>query len=86
MRANNRSSARGREERELEKEQRIVTQGLLADERRRKLMVTLHSQGMTQVEIAARLTRASVAAGGPPVGEDAVNKIIKRMRMKGVRT
>jgi len=86
MRANNHTSARGREERELEKEQRIVTLGQLADERRRRLIVSLHSKGMTQVEIAARLSRASVAAGGPPVGEDAVNKLVKRMRMKGVHT
>lgn len=77
--------ARSQEERELERVQRLVTQGQLADDRRRKLIVSLHAGGMTQVEIAARLSRASLAVGGEPVGEDAVNKLVKRMRMKGIR-
>lgn len=68
------------EERELERMQRIVTQGQLADQRRKELIVRLHEQGMTQVELTSRLDRASRAAGGEGVGEDAVNKLIKRWR------
>ena len=73
-------AARSQPERELERLQRLVTQGILADERRRRLIVELHQGGMTQVELAARLSRASRAAGGSPVGEDAVNKLVKRWR------
>jgi transposase len=69
----------------LERTQRTVTQGLLADERRKTLIVKLHRQGMSQVEIAARLDRASRAVGGEGVGEDAVNKLVARARRKGVR-
>lgn len=68
------------EERELERMQRLVTQGQLADERRKELIVKLHQQGLTQVEITTRLDRVSRAAGGNGVGEDAVNKLIRRYR------
>lgn len=71
---------RGLNEKLLEREQRTVTQGLLADERRKKLILRLWRDGMSQVEIAARLSRASHAVGGEPVGEDAVNKLVKRYR------
>ena len=71
---------RTNDERDLERSQRAVTQGLLADERRKRLIMTLYRDGMTQVEIAARLSRASLAAGGEPVGEDAVNKLVARQR------
>jgi len=68
-------------ERELEKVQRTITQGQLAERRRKELVVFLHrDQHMSQVEIAARLTRASVAVGGQPVGDDAVFKIVKAGR------
>ena len=69
-----------REERELERMQRLVTQGQLADRRRKELIYKLHQDGLTQVEIAARLDRASRAVGGDGVGEDAVNKLISRAR------
>lgn len=69
-------------ERELEKVQRKITEGQLAERRRRELITFLHKeQRMTQVEIAARLTRASTAAGGPIIGDDSVWKIIKASRM-----
>jgi hypothetical protein len=74
--------ARTQSERELERTQRLVTQGLLADERRKQLILALYRDGMTQVEITARLTRASVSAGGEPIGEDAVNKLVARSRRK----
>lgn len=75
--------ARTLAERELEKVQRTVTQGQLAERRRRELINFLHKeQHMTQVEIAARLTRASTSAGGPPIGDDAVWKIVKAGRMR----
>jgi len=68
-------------ERELEKVQRKVTEGQLAERRRRELIVHLHrEEHMSQVEIAARLTRAATAVGGQPVGDDAVWKIIKAAR------
>jgi hypothetical protein len=60
--------------------QRLVTQGQLADSRRKELIFKLHQEGLTQVELAARLDRASRAAGGSGVGEDAVNKLIARQR------
>ena len=74
--------ARTPDERQLERHQRTVTLGLLADESRKQLILSLYLDGMTQVEIAARLTRASVAAGGEPVGEDAVQKLVARERRK----
>lgn len=69
-------------EKELERIQRMVTKGKLAEERRRELINELYRGGMTQVEIAARLSRASNAAGGNDVGEDGVYKIVKQMRMR----
>jgi hypothetical protein len=77
---NNAPPPRTQEERELERQQRLVSQGLQADERRKRLIMTLYRAGMTQVELAARLTRASRAVGGEPVGEDAVNKLVARYR------
>jgi len=68
-------------ERELEKVQRKVTEGRMAEKRRRELIVHLHRvEGMSQVEIAARLTRAATAVGGEPIGDDSVWKIIKAAR------
>jgi hypothetical protein len=69
-------------ERDLERTQRTVTQGVLADERRKRLIMSLYRAGMSQVELAARLSRASRAAGGPPIGEDAVNKLVARYRRR----
>jgi hypothetical protein len=78
---------RSADERELERAQRSVTLGQLADARRKALVIELYRTGMRQVEIAARLDRAARAAGGEGVGEDAVNKLIARSRKKGlVRT
>lgn len=74
-------------EKELERVQVRVTQGEQAERQRRELMVKLYEGGMSQVEIAARLTRAARLAGGGTVGEDAVQKGIARWRrqaMKGV--
>jgi hypothetical protein len=70
-------------ERELERIQIRVTQGELAELHRRELIARLYEQGMTQVEIAARLTRAAKRAGGKAVGEDAVQKNVRKWRMKG---
>lgn len=74
-------------QRELEKVQRRVTEGQVAERRRRELIVHLHHQeGMTQVEIAALLTKASVAAGGQPIGDDAVWKVVKAARTNPARS
>jgi transposase len=70
-------------ERELERIQIRVTQGELAERRRRELIAQLYESGMSQVEIAARLTRAARRAGGEDVGEDAVQKNYRKWRMKG---
>jgi hypothetical protein len=68
-------------QRELEKVQRKITEGQLAEKRRRELIAFLHrEERMSQVEIAALLTRVSTAAGGQPVGDDAVWKIVKAAR------
>lgn len=68
-------------QRELEKVQRKIVEGRKAEARRRELIVHLHRvEGLTQVEIAALLTKASVAVGGHPVGDDSVWKIIKAAR------
>lgn len=71
---------RTNDERDLERTQRTVTQGVLADERRKQLIIRLYRSGMSQVELAARLSRAAQAAGGSPIGEDAVNKLVKRYK------
>jgi len=68
-------------ERELEKVQKKISEGEIAQRRRKELIAHLYrEEGMTQVEIAERLTRASVAVGGRPIGDDAVWKIVKQMR------
>jgi hypothetical protein len=78
---NGRPSPRSFAQRELEKVQRKITEGQTAERRRRELVVHLHrEEGMSQVDIAGLLTRASVAAGGRPIGDDAIFKIIKQAR------
>lgn len=72
--------ARSPLERELERIQISVTKGEQAERRRRELIAELYESGMTQVEIAARLTRAAQRAGGDAVGEDAVQKQYKKWR------
>ena len=68
------------EERALERAQRAVTRGQLADAARKELIIRLHRDGMTQAMIAYRLTRASVAVGGEPISEDAISHLIRRHR------
>ena len=67
-------------ERDLERLQRTVIQGLRAAEERNELLRTLWEGGMTQRELALRLTRASRAAGGGEVSPNAVFKLMKRRR------
>ena len=64
------------EEVQLEAAQRDVTKGQFADIERKRIMYRLWNKGMTQREIAERLTRASVAAGGKPITENAVYKLL----------
>jgi len=68
-------------ERDLEKMQRRVVEGLKADTVRRQLIAQLYQGGMSQVEIAARCSRASEAAGGQAVGVDGIQKLLRRMRV-----
>ncbi len=70
-----------RTERELERMQKRVAEGQLAEAHRRRLIADLYEAGMSQVEIAARCTRAAQAVGGKAVGVDGIQKILKRMRV-----
>jgi transposase len=69
-------------ERELERVQRQMTMGQLAEIRRRELIVHLHGEGMSQVELAARLSRASRQAGGNGVKVSAVEHLVRRWRRR----
>lgn len=64
----------------LEETQRRVTMATRADVERRALILELYQGGMSQREIALRLTRASTAAGGAEVTENAVFKLLAKMR------
>jgi hypothetical protein len=70
------------EERVLDSSQRRVTAGLLAEDERREAIRALYRAGMTQRELAERMTRASLSVGGPVVTENSVQKIIMRLRVK----
>ncbi len=68
----------------LEQMQGRVARGRLADDKRKELIKQMHhEEGRSQREIAERLSRASVAAGGPPVTENQVFKILSRLRKNG---
>lgn len=67
-------------ERELERAQREIVHAQEAEATRARLIVKLHEAGMSQSEIAARLTRASRAAGGGIVETNVVSKIYRRMK------
>lgn len=66
---------RNADEVQLEEAQRAVTLGLMAEQRKRELLLKLWRGGMSQNELAERLTRASVAVGGAPISFNAVNKV-----------
>jgi len=65
---------------QLETAQRDVTRGQLADAKRKRLLMKLWEAGMTQGELAERLSRAAVAAGGKPISENAVYKLISHLK------
>jgi hypothetical protein len=67
-------------EAQLEAAQKAVTLGQKADIERKRLLLKLWEGGMTQAELAERLTRASVAAGGKPVSENSVYKLLAVLR------
>lgn len=69
-------------ERVLESAQRRVTIGLIAEEEKREAIRSLYMAGMTQRELAERMTKASQAEGGGPVTENSVQKILWRLRVK----
>lgn len=70
------------DELQLEETQKAVTIGLLAEARKRELLLRLFDKGMTQAELAERLTRASVAAGGGKITVNSVFKVISKYRRK----
>lgn len=67
-------------ERGLEQAQVKVIEGARATIERRRLILELYEAGMTQPEIAARLTRASQRVKGPVVTVAAIEHIIRRSR------
>jgi len=67
----------------LDRSQRQVTRGELADLRRKQAIMQLWEAGMTQRELAERMTKSSVAEGGDPVTENSVFKLIRRIRRNG---
>jgi hypothetical protein len=79
------TNGHGKELRELERMQRLVTKAAQAEQRRRELIVELHRAGVPQVELADRLTRASESVGGAAVGIDAVQHCWARYRYKLAR-
>lgn len=66
--------------RELAQAQREHTRGQLASERRRRLLLELFEDGMTQLELSEVLSKASIAAGGGPVSVNAVQKSVEKYR------
>jgi hypothetical protein len=69
----------------LERQQRLVTVGLIADEERKRVMLLLWENGMTQRELSERMTRASVAAGGGVITENAAYKLLASYRTQLAR-
>lgn len=69
---------RGVDERRLEQAQQEIQKGKRATRDRDALIVKLNENGMSVDQLAARLTRASLATGGRPITANAVSKIIKR--------
>jgi len=64
----------------LVKAQRAITIGERADEERKDAVWTLWMGGMSQREIAQRLTEAAETVGGAPITENQVHKMLARMR------
>lgn len=59
---------------------KLVAKGEAAFEERRALVMRLWEGGMTQRELAERMSKASLAVGGPPVTENSVYKMIRRKK------
>ena len=70
------------DERTLDKLTRRVVQGEAAFDERRAVIMRLWEGGMTQRELAERMTRASRIVGGPEISENAVFKLIRREKAK----
>lgn len=73
---------RNADEVQLEEAQKAITKGLIAEQRKREILLKLWQRGMTQAELAERLSRASQAVGGEPVSVNAVNKVVWKYRKK----
>lgn len=73
---------RNADEVQLEEAQKAVTKGLMAEQVKRELVLKLWRGGMTQAEIAERLSRASEAVGGPKISVNAVNKVAWKFARK----
>lgn len=64
----------------LDRTTKAVIRGELAQEERRAVIMRLWEGGMTQREIAERMTRAARSVGGPEITQNAVWKITNRVR------
>lgn len=73
---------RNADEAQLEEAQKAIVRGLQAEETKRRLLLKLWRKGMTQSELAERLTRASEAVGGEKVTTNSVNKVVWKYRRK----
>ena len=73
---------RNADEAQLEEAQKAIVRGLRAEEHKRELLLRLWRKGMTQAELAERLTRASEAVGGGPVSVNSVHKVLWKFRRK----
>lgn len=73
---------RNADEVQLEEAQRAIVLGIQAEARKRELLLRLWQKGMTQAELAARLTRASKAAGGGEITTNSVFKVIMKHRRR----
>lgn len=73
---------RNADEAQLEEAQKAIVKGIQAEELKRRLLLKLWRRGMTQAELAERLTRASETVGGGPITVNSVNKVISKFRAK----
>ena len=66
--------------RDLDRLTRLIARGEVAEVERKEVIDRLWKAGVTQRELAERMTKASVAAGGQPVTGNAVWKTLNRIR------
>jgi len=73
---------RGPLERDLERQQKMISEGESAREKRNRVAFELWQSGMTQGEIAERLDRADRGSGGSGVTLAATQKMLYQYRKR----